>query len=894
MRRKLITGKLALALAGVALLAFAIIGCDNPVNGVNDNNISIFKNGVPAGGFDLWVAPYGGEGALHTVQLRARIIPGTEYYQNASWTSSSPERATVTNGGYVTAIAAGTVTITATTAAGRTDSVTINVRGYEPPTRPGDWSEHADDLIILHAAAVAGGTGNNAHRTFVELFNRSNATIDLDGLSLQWAVGQGSGWNVIPLSGEIPAGHSFLILGTVGDANARLQLPDTDADMHLPYFQLSNRAFRLALMDGIVPLTVYNPSDLSHEATDLRTLMPAANATEPSDATVGTEVAAGLIDLLGVVNTRTSDNDVIHGAKGAPAYRISNQTSIRRANLDDATNNFNDFKGIDWQARAGAVADDQIEVFRPRNLAYGAWTPTFPEPNWTPDPPGSVAIIGAGVAAGALTVTSGGPPVTLSAQFTPSGSDIAGVTFAWSVSSSAGVLTYGATNAATFAITGAEEGNATVTLNVTGGRITGTLTASVNVTVQEPSPSDGTVFASWNYTSGNFPAAPQSLPATFGSGGVTGTSLEFFYADGARATLRNGNRIINAPGVADNGWLPLPAGTGVTVQNSAAWIITLNTTGYENIRFSAEQASSNNGPGEFGLAWRVGTAGNWTLIPNAEVVYTDLPQGDTFFQTFHNLALPSGVENQAVVQIRVWISSDVNRQGATLGTGTGNTSINNIVFAGTSTDAGAPPIAEWNYTKASPAAPAWPATSGTRMTGTTLEFFYASGAQATFNTDGVLINVPNIGGNTVANGWFPTPDGQGNATSPSEPITVQNSAGWVIALSTAGYQNITFSAHQSASNNGPGQFRLAYRLDTSGAWTEFGNMVTIPGNDVDGGAVLHPTIANVSLPSTVNNQAVVQVRVWIATNARRSDGAALAANNGNHSINNILFVGDEI
>jgi|GEM_PF-922181 len=400
MQRKLMTGKFVLALAAAALLAFALTSCDNPAGGVNDSNISIFKNGAPAqANFDLWVYPYGGEDAMHSVQLGARIIPGTAYYQNASWSSSSPERATVSNSGYVTAVAAGSAIITATTATGRTASVTINVRGYEPDTESGDWSEYAGDLLILQAAAVAGGTGNNAHRTFVELYNRSDATINLDGLSLQWAGGQGYAWNVIPLEGDIPAGHSFLILGTVGDAAARLQLPDADADMLLPEFQLSNRAFRLALMEGIVPLTVHNPSDLSHDGTvDLRTLMPAADATEPSGASVGAEIAAGLIDLLGVVNTRADNRDIIHGAKGAPAYRISNQTSIRRANLDDATNNFNDFRGIDWQARDGAVADDQIAVFSPRNRAAGAWAPEFPEPNWAPpvvesDAPTSDTII---------------------------------------------------------------------------------------------------------------------------------------------------------------------------------------------------------------------------------------------------------------------------------------------------------------------------------------------------------------------------------------------------------------------------------------------------------------------------------------------------------------------
>jgi hypothetical protein len=678
--------RFGLALAGAVLLAFAFTGCDNPVNGGNGNDVSIsvFRDGAPApANFDLWVAPYGPDNALRGVQLAARIIPGTAYYQNAVWTSSHPERAAVSDAGYVTAVAAGAATITATTAAGRTASVNVNVRGYEPETEAGDPGELAGNLIILQAAAVAGGTGNNANRTFVELHNRSNAAISLDGLSLQYALGQGYTWNVIPLSGNIPAGHSFLILGIVGYAGARLELPDGDADMLIEDFQLNNRAFRLALMEGTVPLTVHNPSDLSHDGIDLRHDMPAANATEPSGATVGTEIAAGLIDLLGVVNTRADDRDIMHGAKGHPAYRISNQTSIRRANLNAPTNNFNDFTGLRWAAPTSgeplAVADDQLAVFRPRNLEYGAWAPTFPEMGWQFTVPPSIAIQHDGSTITSLLLSYGGDDVQLSALVTPA----------------------------------------------TAGPVTWNVSHGTAVTV-----------------------SPEGLVSTAAIGTAT-----------------------------------ITASVG---ELSAAVTVTVT---------------------------------------------------------------------------------------------------NNVI------------IAAWNYTVASPYAPDWPATSGTNMAGTTLEFFYASGAQATLATavSNPFINVPNIGGNTVANGWFRTPEGQGNATTPAEPITVQNSAGWVIALSTTGYENITFSAHQSASNNGPSQFRLAYRLDEDGTWTEFGDMVTIPGADVDGGGILHPTITNVPLPATVNDQSVVQVRVWIATNARRSDGTyVLAANNGNHSINNIVFMGDEI
>jgi len=752
----------------------------------------------------LWIYPHGESNARRYAQLSALVEPSNAANTGVTWLSSNVSIASVVNGHVTTNGTPGLVTITVTTLDGsHTSSVDIRVHGQ--PTESGSPSSHAGNLIILHAAAVASGTGNNAHRTFVELHNRSAAAIDLDGLSLQWAGGQGTTWDVIPLSGNIPAGHSFLILGDVGDAAARLQISDGDANLLQAGFQLNNRAFRLALMDGTAPLTVHNPADMSHTGSDLRADMPASGTS--SSAAVG-QTAAGFIDLLGVVNTRAGANDVIHGAKGHPAYRISNQTSIRRTSLDAPANNFNDFTGLRWgpptAAEPLAVADEQMDVLRPRNLAYGAAARTFPAMSWAFEPP---------------------PP---------------------------------------------------------------------------PPPPPAEAIAAWNYTAANFPASPQTLPATSGST-VAGTSLVFYYADGVQATLRNGLRIINAPGEALNGWFPLPAGTGATVQNSAAWIITLDTTGYEDIIFSADQASSGNGPGEFGLAWRVGTTDDWALIPGAVVTTADLPQGDAFFRTFDNIALPSEVGDQAVVQIRVWISSEMNRSGAALTPGQGNTSINNIVFTGTSTSTVTPPIAAWNLPNHSPTRPDnfWPATSGTHMAETNLQFFYAAGTQATLGRDAndrAAVNVPNIGGNTVANGWFRTPDGVGNTSTPSESITVQNAAGWVITLSTLGYENITFSAYQSSSNHGPRDFRLAYRIGDSGSWTVFEGegTVTVQG-DGAGNPLLQPgeTFADVPLPTTVNNQAEVQVKVWIAANGSRS-GGLLEANNGNTSINNIVFAGAAI
>ena len=196
-------------------------------------------------------------------------------------------------------------------------------------------------------------------------------------------------------------------------------------------------------------------------------------------------------------------------------------------------------------------------------------------------------------------------------------------------------------------------------------------------------------------------------------------------------------------------------------------------------------------------------------------------------------------------------------------------------------------IAAWNYPPTAFAATEVAANSGALMAGAKIEFAYASGAKGNLgHASRAAINVPNNAG-----GWFP-----GTQAAP-DAITAESSGGWIITLSTTGYEDIVFSADQSSSNNGPRDFKLAYRIGTTGTWTVFDGdgEVTVLGDSGDMGQ----TFNNVALPTAVNDQALVQIKVWVATNARRSDGGTTSPDSldpagGNTSINKVVFVGEEL
>ncbi|MCL2224369.1 MAG: CotH kinase family protein [Defluviitaleaceae bacterium] len=146
--------------------------------------------------------------------------------------------------------------------------------------------------------------------------------------------------------------------------------------------------------------------------------------------------------------------------------------------------------------------------------------------------------------------------------------------------------------------------------------------------------------------------------------------------------------VLNNSAVAD-GWRSV-GDTGVTVDTATAFQIRFETTGHENIRFSARQRSTGSGPDYFALAYRVGSTGDFTSIPNTRNAvslrntqgfrnnnYSDFNWPHS--QTFDGFLLPAAVANQPAVYLRVYMRETALAANDRTN---GNTSINNIVITG--------------------------------------------------------------------------------------------------------------------------------------------------------------------------------------------------------------------
>jgi len=234
----------------------------------------------------------------------------------------------------------------------------------------------AGRLLILQAYGSS-STAAGASHSFVELYNATNETINLDGIRLFFANGvrgagvtQDENWRSLALNGSIPPKTSFLILGMRESDGARLQIPINSGDVNNNDLRLSNRSFKVALIrsgNQNYALNVQNPFTMDGAGT----------------------TAQGYIDMLGAANNLTgNDPDNIFGYETAPARNSASEAPRRRA-LVDTDNNAYDFESIRFAA--GGITDEQLEFFRPKNRAFGTWNPIVEpdEPTLNPILPGN-------------------------------------------------------------------------------------------------------------------------------------------------------------------------------------------------------------------------------------------------------------------------------------------------------------------------------------------------------------------------------------------------------------------------------------------------------------------------------------------------------------------------
>ena len=199
-----------------------------------------------------------------------------------------------------------------------------------------------------------GGTRDNGSSPlshgFIELYNNSanGQTFNLKGLCIYYKTLDDGVWRRLPLTGYLPAYHSYLIRG------ARLNNPSNSSCRHeIKYFDQhwdmvfsSNSAMVYLGVDN-GEITVANPFYLND----------------------GTQMA-GYIDLLATSseNEKRSLNALEYDITKAPYYRkyIGAEIGVQRIDFKDTNNAYVDYEPVNYRTC-------DINIYRPRCVEDGKW-----------------------------------------------------------------------------------------------------------------------------------------------------------------------------------------------------------------------------------------------------------------------------------------------------------------------------------------------------------------------------------------------------------------------------------------------------------------------------------------------------------------------------------------
>ena len=198
----------------------------------------------------------------------------------------------------------------------------------------------------------------------------------------------------------------------------------------------------------------------------------------------------------------------------------------------------------------------------------------------------------------------------------------------------------------------------------------------------------GDIIAAFEYEDNNGTAvsAQNTVSSTEGN-----AELRMFPngTDAADISYKSGSNALRAAASPENAW------NFDTKRNQpdtdGYWLITASTKGYKDIKFSADQRSTEKGPRDYAIS--VSTDGeNYTPLANSSVHVTD-----KLDSTYSNISLPAELNDKETVYIKIKIDGGETLSGAELESSTddpttdvdenvygkGNTEINNSELCGT-------------------------------------------------------------------------------------------------------------------------------------------------------------------------------------------------------------------
>ncbi len=241
-------------------------------------------------------------------------------------------------------------------------SISLTIQAPPPPS---------DHVVISQIYGGGGNTSATYQNDYVELYNPSPTTFNLNGWSIQYAAATGSGWasGTVPLAGPIAPGEYYLVkLGSNGAVGATLPAANVEGSVNM-----SATAGKIALVNdsaGLTGTTATCPTDdvnlvdLVGYGSTANCHEGAANAPGPSSPT--TNSTAILRNGNGATDTNQNGSDFALGTPNPrqTAIIVDSPPSVSSTDLDSDP----------FETTPGAPHDGSVAVFFSENVEVtGTW-----------------------------------------------------------------------------------------------------------------------------------------------------------------------------------------------------------------------------------------------------------------------------------------------------------------------------------------------------------------------------------------------------------------------------------------------------------------------------------------------------------------------------------------
>lgn len=193
-----------------------------------------------------------------------------------------------------------TLAINLADAQSRGSSATINLTVQSPPP--------FGNVVISQIFGGGGNSGAPFTHDFVEIFNRSNASVSISGWSIQYASSTGASWQKVDLGGSLAPGQYYLIQLASGGANGS-PLPTADA---VGSISIASTAGKVALVNHTTLLNTSCP--IGSGVVDFAGYGSSANCFEGSGSTPSPSSERAAIRIgLGCADSNDNATDFVTG-----------------------------------------------------------------------------------------------------------------------------------------------------------------------------------------------------------------------------------------------------------------------------------------------------------------------------------------------------------------------------------------------------------------------------------------------------------------------------------------------------------------------------------------------------------------------------------------------------